>query len=144
MRKFNTAGPVRAGRHYLVPPLERLDLAEVLSLIRDEAYFVLHAPRQTGKTSALLALRDLLNGGSEGDFRCVYVNVEPAQTAREDVGRAMRNILNRLRLEARITLADDSAAEIAGSVDTAADPDGGAERVPSDVGPRRTRARWCC
>ena len=124
MRKFNTAGPVRAGRHYLVPPLERLDLAEVLSLIRDEAYFVLHAPRQTGKTSALLALRDLLNGGSEGDFRCVYVNVEPAQTAREDVGRAMRNILNRLRLEARITLADDSAAEIAGSVDTAADPDG--------------------
>ena len=124
MRKFNTAGPVRAGRNYLVPPLERLDLAEVLSLIRDEAYFVLHAPRQTGKTSALLALRDLLNGGSEGDFRCVYVNVEPAQTAREDVGRAMRNILNRFRLEARITLADDSAAKIAASVDTAADPDG--------------------
>ena len=44
MRKFNTAGPVRAGRHYLVPPLERLDLAEVLGLVRDEAYFVLHAP----------------------------------------------------------------------------------------------------
>ena len=68
MRKFNTAGPVRAGRHYLVPPLERFDLAEVLALVRDEAYFVLHAPRQTGKTSALLALRNLLNGGSTGDF----------------------------------------------------------------------------
>ena len=68
MRKFNTAGPVRAGRHYLVPPLERFDLAEVLAMVRDEAYFVLHAPRQTGKTSALLALRNLLNGGSTGDI----------------------------------------------------------------------------
>ena len=39
MRKFNTAGPVRADKHYLIPPLERLNLAEVLGLIRDEAYF---------------------------------------------------------------------------------------------------------
>ncbi len=33
---------------------------------RNERYFVLHAPRQTGKTSTLLALRDLLNSGAEG------------------------------------------------------------------------------
>ena len=44
MRKFNTAGPVRAARHYLIPPLERLNLAEVLTLIGDERYLVLHAP----------------------------------------------------------------------------------------------------
>ena len=36
-------------------------------------YFVLHAPRQTGKTSALLALRDLLNGQG---YACVYTTVE--------------------------------------------------------------------
>ena len=76
VRKFNTAGPVRAERHYQIAPLSRIDLEEVLALIRDEKYFVLHAPRQTGKTSSLLELRDLLNGGEAGDFRCVYANVE--------------------------------------------------------------------
>ena len=124
MRDFNTAGPVRADKHYCIPPLARLHLPEVLALIRKERYFVLHAPRQTGKTSALLALRDLLNGGSEGEYRCVYVNVEPAQTAREDVGRAMRNILNNLSRQAHMTLGDDSAATIARSLDTEGYPDG--------------------
>ncbi len=36
-------------------------------LIRERRYCVLHAPRQTGKTSALLALQDLLN--RSGDYR---------------------------------------------------------------------------
>ena len=58
-RKFNTEGPVVAADHYHIPPLERIDLDAVLGLIRDKKYFVLHAPRQNGKTSALLALRDL-------------------------------------------------------------------------------------
>ena len=104
MRKFNTEGPVVADKHYSIPPLERVDLDEVLGLIRDERYFVLHAPRQTGKTTMLLALRDLLNSGAEGDFRCVYVNVETAQAAREDVGAAMRAILVALARQERITL----------------------------------------
>ena len=57
VRFFNTTGPVRRERHYAVPPLSRLDLDEVLGLIRTARYFVLHAPRQTGKTSILLACR---------------------------------------------------------------------------------------
>ena len=61
MRFFNTAGPIRPEKHYCIPPLERLNLPQVLRLIGQEKYFGLHAPRQTGKTSALLALRDLLN-----------------------------------------------------------------------------------
>ena len=64
MRFFNTEGPVRPVDHYCIPPLERIDLDAVLGFVRDKKYFVLHAPRQTGKTSALLALRDLLNGGA--------------------------------------------------------------------------------
>ena len=96
MRKFNTEGPVFARMHYCIPPLERVNLDEILGFVRDERYFVLHAPRQTGKTSALLALRDLLNGGTVGDYRCVYMNVEAAQAVREDVGRAMRVILGEL------------------------------------------------
>ena len=110
MRSFNTAGPVRPARHYAIPPLERLDLGLVLELVREEKYFVLHAPRQTGKTSVLLALRDLLNRGAEGAYRCVYVNVEAGQAGREDVERAMRAILQHLAIQARLTLGDDSLA----------------------------------
>ena len=101
MRKFNIEGPIIAEDHYHVPPLERFDLDEILELIRDKRYFVLHAPRQTGKTSALLALRDLLDSGEAGDFRCVYVNVEPAQAMREAVEPAMRVILGALASRAR-------------------------------------------
>ena len=57
---------------------------------------MLHAPRQTGKTSTLLALRDLLNSGAAGGFRCVYANVEVAQTAREEVRDAMQAVLGEL------------------------------------------------
>ena len=102
MRRFNTEGPVVAQDHYCVPPLERVNLGETLDLVRDKRYFVLHAPRQTGKTSTLLALRNLLVSGEVGDFRCVYVNVESGQTAREDVGRAVRAILSRLASRARL------------------------------------------
>lgn len=66
MRRFNTEEPVVKRKHYCIPPLERADLQRILHLIRDERYFILHAPRQTGKTSVLLALQDLLNSGSVG------------------------------------------------------------------------------
>ena len=105
MRFFTTAGPIKPARHYCIPPLERLDIDAVLALIRDEKYFVLHAPRQTGKTSALLALRDLLN--AEGVYRCVYVNVEGGQAMREDVEQVMRTILATLALRASLTLDDE-------------------------------------
>ena len=104
VRFFNTAGPVRPDWHYCIPPLERFDLAHLLRLIGQSKYFVLHAPRQTGKTSALLALRDRLNAGEE--YRCAYVNVEPAQAAREDVEPAMRAILSGLAGEAEDALGD--------------------------------------
>ncbi len=107
MRFFNTTGPVVPADHYCVPPLERLNVREICNLIRDKRYFVLHAPRQTGKTSTLLALRDLLNSGAEGSYRCVYTNVEGAQPAREDVGRAMQAILDELAYRAQSTLRDD-------------------------------------
>ena len=110
MRFFNTTGPVRPKDHYSIPPLDRLDLDSVLRLIRQQKYFVLHAPRQTGKTSALLALRDLLN--AEGDYRCVYANIEAGQAAREDIREAMRAVLSELALRARLTLRDGYVDEI--------------------------------
>ena len=110
MRSFNTTGPVFPDKHYSIPPLERIDLDRILNLIHQEKYFSLHAPRQTGKTSILLALQNLLNGGSKGPYHCVYVNVEAGQTAREDVGRAMRTILGRIGSRASLALGDDFVA----------------------------------
>ena len=108
MRFFNTAGPVKPDKHYCIPPLERFDLDEVLALVRDEKYFVLHAPRQTGKTSALLALCDLLNGQG---YACVYTTVETARTARDDVGEAMRTVLAGLGSRARSALGGEFPAK---------------------------------
>ncbi len=108
MRLFNTAGPVKPDSHYCIPPLERIDLDAVLRLVGDEKYFVLHAPRQTGKTSALLALADVLN---ERGYRCVYATVETARTARDDVERAMRVVLASLGEAAEAVVADAFLAD---------------------------------
>ena len=110
MRFFNTAGPVQPEIHYHISPLARLDADDLLLLIQQRKYFVLHAPRQTGKTSALFALRDRLN--ASGEFRCVYVNVEVGQSAREDVAAAMRAILSALARGARHALEDSFVAEV--------------------------------
>jgi hypothetical protein len=88
----------------------RLDLDEVMALIEQQKYFVLHAPRQTGKTSSLLALMEYLNQGER--YRCVYVNVELAQAAREDVGQGMRAILSQLATMARTLVNDHYPEEI--------------------------------
>ena len=110
MRFFNTAGPIKPEDHYHISPLERVDRDEIFLLIEQKRYFVLHAPRQTGKTSMLFALRDELN--ATGRYRAVYVNVEPAQTAREDVHIAMQTILSRLASAAKSGLKDYSVDEV--------------------------------
>ena len=107
MRFFNTSGPVVPADHYCIPPLSRVDLDDICELVRTKRYFVLHAPRQTGKTSVLLALRGLLNSGEVGEYRCVYFNVEAGQAAREDTTRAMRAIFRELASRARSTLGDE-------------------------------------
>ena len=112
MRFFNTEGPVRAEDHYAIPPLKRGNVGEILDLIRAKRYFVLHAPRQTGKTSALIALRDLLNSGEGGgDFRCVDVNVEVGQVARDDTERGIRAIIGSLA-DSAMLLGDDFPAGV--------------------------------
>ncbi len=109
-RFFNTAGPVKCHNHYCIPPLERLNLPEILSLIDQEKYFVLHAPRQTGKTSCLLALMEHLN--RQGRYECLYVNVEIAQSARQNVHRGIKGILNEISERARIYLQNDRIQRI--------------------------------
>ncbi len=81
-RFFNNAGPIKPEMHYHLPPLQRLDWEEIQQLIREQRYFVLHAPRQTGKTTTLLAMMAALN--QSGDYACAYANIEGAQAARGD------------------------------------------------------------
>jgi hypothetical protein len=50
MRFFTTEGPVNCQDHYCLPPLARFDLEDVMALIAQKKYFLLHAPRQTGKS----------------------------------------------------------------------------------------------
>ncbi len=103
-RFFNTAGPVNCQKHYCLPPLERFNLQKILSLIEQEKYFVLHAPRQTGKTSSLQALRDELN--REDKYHCLYINVELAQAAHSDIHRGIKAILSQLAFKAKNDLND--------------------------------------
>ncbi|TSE23057.1 hypothetical protein [Tepidimonas aquatica] len=45
-KQFNTAGPSRPDDHYMLDPLQRIDVDEVLALIEAKRYFVLHAPHE--------------------------------------------------------------------------------------------------
>lgn len=78
MRLFNTAGPCRPEIHYTVDPLPRLP--EVRRLIDGQHYFVIHAPRRTGKTTFLYALMHALN--REGRYTALQVNIQPAASGR--------------------------------------------------------------
>ncbi len=101
---FTTEGPIKKDIHYFIDPLSRIDLDQVLSLVHSQKYFVLHAPRQTGKTSYLLALMEYLN--NEGKYKSLYVNIEAAQAARENVKEGIQTILTVLAQAASIYLQD--------------------------------------
>nr|VFK65441.1 MAG: AAA-like domain-containing protein [Candidatus Kentron sp. UNK]VFK73246.1 MAG: AAA-like domain-containing protein [Candidatus Kentron sp. UNK] len=114
MKTFSTAGPVKTDIHYAIPALSRWDMDEIEQLIAEHRYFVLHAPRQTGKTTCLLALMERLN--AQGNYTALYVNVEPAQAARGNIDMGMRIILDSLVASADQFLDDRLLAEIAGEI----------------------------
>jgi len=71
---FNIAGPCQPDIHYMVDPLPRL--TGVRELIERREYFILHAPRQTGKTTYLYAMMHQLN--REGKYTALQVNIQEA------------------------------------------------------------------
>lgn len=89
MRFFNTAGPCRPDRHYMLPPERRLPT--VRRLLDQEHYFVLHAPRQSGKTTLVRSWVDTLR--AEGRVVAVHATCETGQTARSDVERGVRAVI---------------------------------------------------
>ena len=129
MRYFNTEGPVVADNHYCIPPLDRVDFDEILRLIEWKKYFVLHAPRQTGKTSMLLALGERLN--ADGRYRWLYINVEPTQAFRDDIASTIPLVLLGLRLPGVAKLVGSIALGISLSIRLSIKASRGAVSCPS-------------
>lgn len=96
-RSFNIAGPCVPGDHYQLPALDRLP--QVRCLIDAEQVFVLHAPRQVGKTTLLIALaRELEN---KGHYRAMYLSVETAHRI-DDGPEGVTAVAERLRMAVRM------------------------------------------
>jgi len=73
---FNTTGPCNPEKHYMIDPLSRLKNAR--ALIEKELYFMVHAPRQSRKTTLLEALAKQIT--AEGNYNCVARRYRRAAT----------------------------------------------------------------
>lgn len=80
MRFFNTAGPCVPGRHYMLDAARRLDA--VRPWVEAQDWFVLHAPRQTGKTTSIIQLARQLT--AEGRYAAAMVTAEVGQGMAND------------------------------------------------------------
>lgn len=100
MRHFNTAGPCDPEIHYMLPPLRRLPT--LVDLIEQRSYFVVHAPRQSGKTTTMLALAKQLT--ASGRFTAILVSAEVGSPFSYDASKAEEAILASWRLATRVRL----------------------------------------
>jgi len=76
MRRFNTSGPNITEQHYTI---ERTDLiGKGFNLVKDERYFTIWAPRQTGKSTYFGQLAEKLE---KNDYKIVRVNFENYKSA---------------------------------------------------------------
>ena len=95
MRYFNIAGPCNKESHYMIEASSRLKGIE--RLIDMGQYFVIHAARQSGKTTFLLDLTKKLN--NEGKYYTIYCSLEFLQgigDAKEGIPLIIKSIKNSL------------------------------------------------
>ncbi len=78
-RYFNTEVPMVPQVHYCIPPLDRIDLEEISTPIRRKKHYLLHAPRQSDKTSTLKALADDIDAFCK--HHCANVSAQGGQHA---------------------------------------------------------------
>ena len=97
---FNTAGPCKADIHYMLPAGDRLP--ELARLIAQENYFVIHAPRQMGKTTAMLTLAQELT--ATGQYTTVMLSLEVGAVFSHDPDLAEKAILDEWKDSARFRL----------------------------------------
>ena len=122
MRRFNNAGPCRPAYNYMIPPERRMP--EALGLVEEQAYFAVHAPRQTGKTTVVRALAHSLT--ASGKYAAVHLSCEAGEAAGEDFLAAERIVLSRLHSEAESALPPELRPPVS--------PDGaGGDRITSTL-----------
>jgi hypothetical protein len=71
IKVFNTAGPCVPSEHYMLPVLPRLP--DIYDMIDGKYYFIIHAPRQSGKITFLDILTEKIN--SDGQFYAIYCSL---------------------------------------------------------------------
>jgi len=111
---FNCSGPVNNIDHYCVNPIKRLDTNKVWQLILQKKYFMICGPKQSGKTSYLLALASFIN--SKKETKCLYVNVESVRGAKENLEESIRLILFEISSRARDAFRDDYLEELVSGI----------------------------
>jgi hypothetical protein len=98
VRYFNTAGPCVPELHYMLPAEARLPQAR--ELVEEGMYFVVHAPRQTGKTTTLRSLARTLT--AEGRWAALHFSCEIGESAGDDFVMAQDLVLLSIREEASV------------------------------------------
>jgi type II secretory pathway predicted ATPase ExeA len=96
MKHFNVGGPCKADIHYMLSASSRLP--ELRRLIDGQNYFVIHAPRQVGKTTALMQLAQELT--AEGRYTALVVSAEPGSAFNDDPSAAELAMLGGWRADA--------------------------------------------
>jgi hypothetical protein len=91
-RFFNTAGPCDPEWHYMLPAIDRVPGAR--SLIERRQYFVLHAPRQTGKTTVLKQLAQQLTAA--GRYYALYFSCEVGEPFSGDIAASETLLLDKI------------------------------------------------
>jgi hypothetical protein len=99
-RRFNTAGPNQPDIHYTLDPESRLP--GLRTLIEQREYFVMHAPRQTGKTTLFDTLARKLT--AEGRYAALHFSIEASRPFSNNVEKAVANALDSLRWTANSLL----------------------------------------
>ncbi|MEE4357814.1 MAG: AAA-like domain-containing protein [Desulfococcaceae bacterium] len=94
-RFFNVSGPCLPEKHYMIPSHRRIK--GLRELIDQEQYFVIHAARQSGRTTLLLDLVKQLN--REGKYHAMYCTLESAQGIAEPE-KGIPSVVRRLSSEA--------------------------------------------
>ncbi|MDR0866135.1 MAG: AAA-like domain-containing protein, partial [Candidatus Symbiothrix sp.] len=95
-RYFNVAGPCNEEKHYMIDASSRLK--GITELIDQEQYFVIHAARQSGKTTFLLDLKNRIN--HDGKYYVLYCSLEAIQgipDPKEGIPAIVRRIEKSLR-----------------------------------------------
>ncbi|MDR1035529.1 MAG: ATP-binding protein, partial [Deltaproteobacteria bacterium] len=90
-RSFNTTGTCYPDQHYMLPALPRLP--DVNDMIEGKYYFVLHAPRQSGKTTCVRELTRQIN--SEGRYYAIKCSLASLRNqTKRDI--AMSTVVGRI------------------------------------------------